>query len=299
MSKPEGSIDFMEQPKTGVTESLELANTPDIDLEAMLEKSLNPSKQPEIIEPETPPEPEKPIEKPVESKAEPDKALEAPVEKPAEIDNNQSVESLKKQLANLQTLYGRQSNELGQLRAKLKAKPTQEQFDEDPVKATEELQEHNKTTEKIQQLEQEQKTVELVTQNMEYAKSYSPDLESNAQTIYNLLVSEDGISPTEAQQFMGQIYLANPLAVYHLNQRARAVKAVQTLKAEIEKLKAEPKKVVQKIAEINKAVPSVTSSTGQSSVPTGVGVPFSDAELANMPTADLEAALKANLSKER
>lgn len=299
MSKPEGSIDFMEQPKTGVTEPLELAGTTDMDLEAMLEKSLNPSTQPETpeIEPEPQPEPETPIESKVE--AEPDKAPEAPVEKPAEIDNNQSVESLKKQLANLQALYGRQSNELGQLRAKLKAKPTQEQFDEDPVKATEELQEHNKTTEKIQQLEQEQKTVELVTQNMEYAKSYSPDLESNAQTIYNLLVSEDGIPPTEAQQFMGQIYLANPLAVYHLNQRARAVKAVQTLRAEIEKLKAEPKKVVQKIAEINKAVPSVTSSTGQSSVPTGVGIPFSESELAQMPTADLEAALKANLSKER
>jgi hypothetical protein len=294
MTTPNGSADFAEQPKGLPAQEVDFANLSDEELAATFDKAPAPNQvEAQAPAPDAKPEPPKAELAVAEGQAEVAK------EQAAEIKPEQSAESLQKQLTHLQSLYGRQSNELGRLRAQLKGKPTQEDYDNDPVKATEQLQEHKATEQEIVKLEKEQEVTSIVKTNIEFAQQYAPDLEANAQAIYNLLVTEDKVPPTEAQKFLSQIYLYNPYAVFHLNQRARLVKEHQALKSEIDKLKAAPGQVVNKIAGVNKAVPAVSAATGQSSAPSGIGLAISEADLATMSDADLESALKSNLKKER
>ncbi len=225
---------------------------------------------------------------------------EQPPDKAPEPDNEQlrrAHESLRKQHEHLQQLYGRQSNELGRLREKLKPKPTQEDFDSDPVKATEQMAEHQSQVKHIESVEQEQQIREVVMQNIQFAQQHAPDLEANAQVIYDLMVNEDKVAPTEANAFLGKIFLQNPWGVFQLNQRARAYRQVQALQRQIEELKQAPKKVINNISKVNQSIPGISASTGHSAlVDVGEGITDPD-QLAKLSDKDLETALMAGIKK--
>jgi len=126
------------------------------------------AKEPEQTEQPKQPANEEPTEQPEQTDSDHVKALE------------ESKAKLEKQLANLQQVYGRQSNELGELRAKLKElkKPTQEDYDADTPKALEEQKEYDKVSQRAQELEQEQVNLSIVERNIHFAKQFSPDLEA-------------------------------------------------------------------------------------------------------------------------
>lgn len=265
-----------------------------------LEKALT-SPEPATDPAEAPaPEPQAPV-----AKDNSDPEVTAPVPEPApapekdkaEVDLKQAYESLKKQHENLQAVFGRQSNEIGRLRAQLKPKPTQEEFDADPVKATEQLQEHKEQAAEIRRLEEQQSTTEVVSRNVLFAQQFSPDLEANADTIRSILVEQDKVPVNEANQLLGNIFMQNPWGVFQLNQRAKAHKRIAALEKQVEELKKAPQKVVRQMKDVGQAIPGVSASVGQSSVVEADSGMSDSNELATMDAASLEAMIKASLKK--
>lgn len=178
----------------------------------------------------------------------------------------ESKAKLEKQLANLQQVYGRQSNELGELRAKLKElkKPTQEDYDADTPKALEEQKEYDRVSQRAKELEQEQVNLSIVERNIHFAKQFSPDLEANAPHIHKILTEQDGFTHQQANEFLGQIFVQNPLTVYQLNKRVKEVNEIQRLKAEINRLKQAPEQMLSKIS---KAASNGSNVAGTVSTP--------------------------------
>lgn len=270
----------------------------DADLEKALtspEPAADPAPEPPAPVAQDNSDKETPAVAPVAPAPEKDKA-ETPAEIP-EADLKQAYESLKKQHENLQAVFGRQSNEIGRLRAQLKPKPTQEEFDADPVKATEQLQEHKEQAAEIRRLEEQQTTTEVVSRNVLFAQQFSPDLEANADTIRSLLIEQDKVPANEANQLLGNIFMQNPWGVFQLNQRAKAHKRIAALEKQVEELKKAPQKVVRQMKDVGQAIPGVSASVGQSSVVEADSGLSDSNELATMGTDSLEAMIKASLKK--
>lgn len=248
-------------------------------------EQTNETKEPEQTEQPKQPTNEEPTEQPEQTEGDHVKALE------------ESKAKLEKQLANLQQVYGRQSNELGELRAKLKElkKPTQEDYDADTPKALEEQKEYDKVSQRAQELEQEQVNLSIVERNIHFAKQFSPDLEANAPHIHKILTEQDGFTPQQANDFLGQIFVQNPLTVYQLNKRVREVNEIQRLKAEINRLKQAPEKMLNKIS---KAASNGSNVAGTVSTPASrPELGFSD--YSKLSDKELDNLISESLKNER
>lgn len=230
-------------------------------------------------------------------------ANEEPTEQPEQTDSDhvkaleESKAKLEKQLANLQQVYGRQSNELGELRAKLKElkKPTQEDYDADTPKALEEQKEYDRVSQRAQELEQEQVNLSIVERNIHFAKQFSPDLEANAPYIHKILTEQDGFTHQQANEFLGQIFVQNPLTVYQLNKRVKEVKEIERLKAEINRLKQAPEKMLNKIS---KAASNGSNVAGTVSTPASrPELGFSD--YSKLSDKELDNLISESLKNER
>lgn len=243
------------------------------------------AKEPEQTEQPKQPANEEPTEQPEQTDSDHVKALE------------ESKAKLEKQLANLQQVYGRQSNELGELRAKLKElkKPTQEDYDADTPKALEEQKEYDKVSQRAQELEQEQVNLSIVERNIHFAKQFSPDLEANAPYIHKILTEQDGFTHQQANEFLGQIFVQNPLTVYQLNKRVKEVKEIQRLKAEINRLKQAPEQMLNKIS---KAASNGSNVAGTVSTPASrPELGFSD--YSKLSDKELDNLISESLKNER
>lgn len=243
------------------------------------------AKEPEQTEQPKQPANEEPTEQPEQTDSDHVKALE------------ESKAKLEKQLANLQQVYGRQSNELGELRAKLKElkKPTQEDYDADTPKALEEQKEYDRVSQRAQELEQEQVNLSIVERNIHFAKQFSPDLEANAPHIYKILTEQDGFTHQQANEFLGQIFIQNPLTVYQLNKRVKEVNEIQRLKAEINRLKQAPEKMLNKIS---KAASNGSNVAGTVSTPASrPELGFSD--YSKLSDKELDNLISESLKNER
>lgn len=248
-------------------------------------EQTNETKEPEQTEQPEQPTNEETTEQPEQTEGDHVKALE------------ESKAKLEKQLANLQQVYGRQSNELGELRAKLKElkKPTQEDYDADTPKALEEQKEYDKVSQRAQELEQEQVNLSIVERNIHFAKQFSPDLEANAPHIYKILTEQDGFTHQQANDFLGQIFVQNPLTVYQLNKRVREVNEIQRLKAEINRLKQAPEKMLNKIS---KAASNGSNVAGTVSTPASrPELGFSD--YSKLSDKELDNLISESLKNER
>ena len=242
-------------------------------------------KEPEQTEQPKQPANEEPTEQPEQTDSDHVKALE------------ESKAKLEKQLANLQQVYGRQSNELGELRAKLKElkKPTQEDYDADTPKALEEQKEYDRVSQRAQELEQEQVNLSIVERNIHFAKQFSPDLEANAPYIHKILTEQDGFTHQQANEFLGQIFVQNPLTVYQLNKRVKEVKEIERLKAEINRLKQAPEQMLNKIS---KAASNGSNVAGTVSTPASrPELGFSD--YSKLSDKELDNLISESLKNER
>ena len=243
------------------------------------------AKEPEQTEQPKQPANEEPTEQPEQTDSDHVKALE------------ESKAKLEKQLANLQQVYGRQSNELGELRGKLKElkKPTQEDYDADTPKALEEQKEYDKVSQRAQELEQEQVNLSIVERNIHFAKQFSPDLEANAPHIHKILTEQDGFTHQQANEFLGQIFVQNPLTVYQLNKRVKEVNEINRLKAEINRLKQAPEKMLNKIS---KAASNGSNVAGTVSTPASrPELGFSD--YSKLSDKELDNLISESLKNER
>lgn len=198
---------------------------------------------------------------------------------------------LQKQLANLQQVYGRQTNELGELRKKLKAEPTPEDFDADPVKAAKTLQERQRQEEEISKLEQEEAVHATAIRNLQFMTAHAPDINANAPVLREVLTQVDKLGEGDVNKFFGEILLQNPWGVYQLNERAKLYAEVKKLKAELEKAKKAPKEVTNRISDISKVTSNVSASTGASADPEKLGL-SDDKVLAGLSDEELQEQLR-------
>lgn len=279
MKNVEGSTN-VEQPKN-INESA-LANMSDEELEKVLKAPATPTPVSDSVVEDT------------EVKKE-DKAEEAPENPPEEPDKGLDLKAenarLSQQLDNLKKVFGRQSNELGELRAKLKAKPTAEDFDTDPVKAAEQLQERTEQEREIRKMETEQELQATAIRNMQFVNDHIPDLVQNIGAIEEVMEKLDKLPSSDIKTFKENIFLQNPWGVFQLNERAKLYARNKELEAEIAKLKKAPKEVVNKIADISRTASNVSASTGQTNNAKTKPV-VSDDELAKMSDEELTEYLK-------
>ena len=228
------------------------------------------TKEPEQTEQPKQPANKEPTEQPEQTDSDHVKALE------------ESKAKLEKQLANLQQVYGRQSNELGELRRKLKElkKPTQEDYDADTPKALEEQKEYDRVSQRAQELEQEQVNLSIVERNIHFAKQFSPDLEANAPYIHKILTEQDGFTHQQANE---------------LNKRVKEVKEIERLKAEINRLKQAPEQMLNKIS---KAASNGSNVAGTVSTPASrPELGFSD--YSKLSDKELDNLISESLKNER
>lgn len=279
MTIPAGPTNAAGQPKDA-----ELAVLTDEQLNEKLNPST-PTPQADKVEtaPETPPPP-------------PEVTTETAPAAPADkVDLVAENEKLQKQLANLQLVYGRQTNELGELRKKLKAEPTPEDFDADPVKAAKTLQERQRQEEEIGKLEQQEAIHATAIRNLQFITAHAPDINANAPVLREVLTESDKLGEADVNKFFGEILLQNPWGVYQLNERAKLHAEVKKLKAELEKAKKAPKEVTNRISDISKVASNVTAASGGSSNPDKLGLENTKV-LAGLSDEELQEQLK-KLSK--
>lgn len=241
---------------------------------------------------------------------EPEKGQPLPkTEDPKEPESKESVdqseeelkkahEALKKEHENLQMLYGRLTNEVGELRRLVPDKPTQNDFDDDSVKATEQLQERNNKLNQIQAKEREAQILAMRQSNLAFHTEHTPDLKANLEGIRQVLIKEDGIDSDSVNRFIGNILDMNPFAINQLNKRYKQQIEINKLKKQIEELKTSSGKAVKKMVAINNQAPSVTSGTGESQN-SDDGVITDPVLIASMSQKDLESQLVSSLKKEK
>lgn len=212
-----------------------------------------------------------------------------------EKDPKKELARVKKELEHLRKLHGRASNELGELRKRLREKPTAEDYDQDPVAASEALQEHHKVKAEIDQKEREVQMREILLQNMELISNHAPDLQSNRDIIREIMAEVDQVEDSQVSQLMENIYLQNPWGVYHLNERAKLYKENKNLKKELEQLKAQlkeaPEKTAKQISKVSRMKSNVNASTATPL--SGQTKPVASAHLASMSDEELENFLQS------
>ena len=276
MTIPMGPSNLGGQPKDS-----ELAGLSDEELQEKLNPST-PAPQPDKVDIAAP-EATKPAETPA-----------TPAPAPADnVDLVKENAKLKKQLDNLQQLYGRQSNELGEMRKKLPAEPTPEEFDADPVKAAKQLQERQKQEEKIQEMEQAEVVQATAIRNLQFISAHAPDIHANRDAMRELLLEADKVDEDDVNKFFSELFLQNPWGVYQLNERAKLLRRVKELEAKA-KGPTPPTpapKTAATPADINRAMSNVNASTGHSAAPETLGL-TDDKALAGLSDDELQTQLK-------
>lgn len=239
-----------------------------------------------VIEPEAPAEPV--METPKEPK----------VLQPEDQDWKKSFDALSQQHANLQQVYGRLTNEVGELRKRVPAKPTQEQFDNDTVAATEQLHAHNQGNQEIQAKELQANQAAILERNINFHKTYTPDLLANSEGIRAMLVEQEKMSTTDVSNFMGNLFNQDPMGIYMLNKNYKANLENKALRARISALENIPSKAVETMVKVNKQTQTVTAATGESDNPS-MGQVADPLILANMSDADLDKQFFNSLKQEK
>lgn len=181
------------------------------------------------------------------------------------------VAKLKKQWEDSQAMIRRQAAELGELRklqqAALAPKeptpPAPEKISADELSALL-LEDPRKAMEIIESEKAHQEAIrrsELNTRT-ETLKAMAPDLADNAATIAKIMKEFDGFTDEQIIHIANNIDKIPPDVLYNYNQRAKIYNENVALKAEMEKLKGKPDRLLSKIEAAQK--PNMTSSSGQS-----------------------------------
>jgi len=294
---PNPSAPIKGQPKD------DFSSLSDVELASMFDEANNPPTETPALAEEggekKPDTSEEPTKEPETKEGEFIKEESKPDVKSDETEElKKSYEILKKKHQNLESLYGRQTNELGKLRAALKKKPTQEDFDENPAKAAEDLADHKEKLKEIAEVEKDLAQKEFIMKNIEFASRYCPDLEANSKDIFDLVTSVDKVSHDDASRLMSNIFTLNPWGVYQLNERAKLLKKFKALEAENALLKKAQKETVTKISGVADSVPAVRASTGKTSA-AKLASDLSSEDIDSLSDEELMAQMENRLKQEK
>lgn len=261
----------------------------DEQLEAALSDNQG-SDKPESTAPETAPAsaPETPGATPDKVEGKTTDAEAAPADPIEQL--RKELEAIRNEHTNLRSAFGRQANELGMARQQLarqtktpeEAKPTADEFMEDPAKATEKL---------IGALEQakldEMRRVhEQLTQVHTAVTSAIPTFTEDLPEVVKMLADQDKADPEDINRFKQNPYVMGPAALYHMAKRVQHLRELATTRSEVAKLKTE---LEQARKAPGKIAAKINAGTRASATPTKAPPATLNPGLSNLTTKDISS----------
>jgi hypothetical protein len=206
---------------------------------------------------------------------------------------------MEKRLKDKEDFIAKQGEEIGKLRKAVAPEATKklhdvtaDNFFEDPIKNVEKITENQRI-----RLEQEQ---ELRTQAIRdeierrrgITKQIAPDYEENLDSVAEVL-KQDGFDDEGIKAFKSNPFAYDPPLLHNLNARAKLAKENAALKEEINRLKGNPKKILDKVENLSRQKPKISSgvSSGQDSEEIDIDS-LSEKQIARLTNKQLEELLK-------
>jgi small-conductance mechanosensitive channel len=180
-------------------------------------------------------------------------------------------EALHSSYRGLQTEYGRQSQEVGALRAKVQPKapvvePTDEDFHTNPKEAIERLQAAKEEKQRLAHEESQGNLRRQIDEVRTTVHSAIPKFEDNLAGLSDLLAKEDGLPQDWLNAFKQNPYMVGTAGLYHMSKRLESRQAlvakdteIATLKQQLADAKKAPGAMVDKINRGQRAFSAPTS----------------------------------------
>lgn len=205
---------------------------------------------------------------------------------------------MEKRLKDKDDFIAKQGDEIGKLR---KAVPepkkelhnvTADNFFEDPIANVEKITENQRI-----RLEQEhelrtQALREEIEKRKGITKQIAPDYEENIDAIAEVL-KQDGFNEEGIKQYKQNPFAYDPPLLHNLNLRAKLVKENNALKEEINRLKGNPKKILDKVENISRQKPRISSGVVSSEADGEIDIDsLSDKQISKLSTKQIEDLLR-------
>jgi len=192
-----------------------------------------------------------------------------------------TLESLQEQLTKMESrlkekdqFIGRQANMIGELK-KLSAQPqqkvempTDEEFISQPTEAMKKLLAAQEAEKQQATARQQQEYELLTTRNKEITAQFVPEFDNLMPDIEKVLTEEDGLTPEILSGFKGNPYATPPEVLIQLAKRVQQrnkitelTSELDTLKAEVEKLRGKSSRVLDTVEKTARQTTQVRPST--------------------------------------
>ena len=204
-----------------------------------------------------------------------------------------------KRLKDKDDFIAKQGDEIGKLRKAIPEAPrkelhnvTADNFFEDPIANVEKITENQRI-----RLEQEhelrtQALREEIEKRKGITKQIAPDYEDNLDSITEVL-KQDGFNDEGIKAFKANPYAYDPLLLHNLNRSAKLTKENTALKEEINRLKGNPKKILDKVENISRQKPRISSGVVSSEADNEIDIDsLSDKQISKLSTKQIEDLLR-------
>jgi hypothetical protein len=205
------------------------------------------------------------------------------------------VELLRKQLADSQSMIGRQANELGQLRKHVtdmtpKPEPvTPDQVLTDPVGSTKKLVQEELNERRVREQEQQKAIYDQRVATANFLAQQVPDIVDLIPDMAEI-ARQDGVPEEYIERFKQDILTESPFITIQLAKRAKMLREVNELRNGKKALERKPGELVDKINKAAKTRPAVSGGHGHTN-PSGIQG-LTREQVAKMSTAELDELLK-------
>jgi hypothetical protein len=208
---------------------------------------------------------------------------------------------LEKRLVDKDRFIEERNAEIGRLRKQVTEPPKKlhdvnaDTFFEDPIANVEKITENQRIKLEQEQQRREEQMREMITHRRSITQQIAPDYEQNLDLVAEVL-KQDGFDEDGIKAFRSNPFAYEPPLLHNLNLRAKLAKENADLKAEINRLKGGPKKILDKVETMSRQRPRVTGNSASAHGEGGLDAETLD-EKAISKLSD--AQLKALLAKSR
>ena len=206
---------------------------------------------------------------------------------------------MEKRLKDKDEFIAKQGAEIGKLRKAVPPEPkkelhnvTPDNFFEDPIANVEKITENQRIRLEQEQELRTQALREEIEKRKEITKQIAPDYEENLDAIAEVL-KQDGFNEEGIKMYKQNPFAYDPPLLHNLNIRAKLAKENAALREEINRLKGNPKKILDKVENISRQKPKISSGvvSGQDDGEIDIDS-LSDKQIAKLSTKQIEDLLK-------
>lgn len=218
---------------------------------------------------------------------------------PAQPTIEERLALMEKRIKDKDDFIAKQGDEIGKLRKLVVPEPKKQlhevkadNFFEDPVASVEKITENQRI--RLEQ-EHELRTQALrdeIERRRETMNKLVPDYENNVDSILDVL-KQDGFNEEGLKNFKANPHSLEPAVSYNLYARAKLIKENSALKEEINRLKGNPKKILDKVETISRQKPKISSAVVSSADTDEIDIyNLTEKQIARLTNKQLEELLK-------